>query len=43
VGWRHRWGSVALGYRHLYYDQGGDRLVQDFSFSGPSLSASFRF
>lgn len=37
------WGDATLGYRHLYYDQSGDRFVQNFRFSGPSLGASFRF
>jgi hypothetical protein len=37
------WGEVALAYRHLYYDQKGNRLVQDFKFSGPMLGATFRF
>lgn len=43
LGYRLGWGDVQLTYRHLYYDQGGDRLLQDFSFSGPALSATFRF
>ena len=37
------WGDATLGYRHLYYDQSGDKLVQNFRFSGPTLGASFRF
>ena len=37
------WGGVALVYRELQYDQGGDRLVQDLRFSGPALGISFRF
>jgi hypothetical protein len=37
------WGEVALAYRHLYYDQKGNDLVQDFKFSGPMLGATFRF
>ena len=37
------WAGVTLGYRHLSYDQGGSKLVQDFSFSGPFLAAKFSF
>ncbi len=37
------WGDVMLAYRHLYYDQADDKLLQDFEFSGPALSATFRF
>ena len=43
VGYQTGWAGVTLGYRHLHYDQGGDRLVQDFSFGGPFLALSFRF
>ena len=37
------WGDALLAYRHLYYDQTGDKLLQDLSFSGPALGVSFRF
>lgn len=37
------WGDATLGYRHLYYDQSGDKLIQNFRFSGPTLGASFWF
>jgi hypothetical protein len=37
------WIDVKLVYRHLYFDQGSDKLVQDMSFSGPALGVSFRF
>jgi hypothetical protein len=40
-GWS--WGSVQLMYRHLYYDQRNDKLLQDMHFSGPALGVSFRF
>lgn len=43
VGYQTGWAGVTLGYRHLYYDQSGDQLVQDFSFSGPFLAANFNF
>ena len=37
------WGEVTLVYRHLYYDQKDDKLLQDMRFSGPALGATFRF
>ena len=37
------WGDATLAYRHLFYDQGGDKLVQDLKFSGPLLGVTFRF
>jgi hypothetical protein len=40
-GWS--WGSVQLVYRHLYYDQKNDKLLQDMRFDGPALGISFRF
>ena len=43
IAYAFEWGDATLGYRHLYYDQGGDKFVQNFRFSGPSLGASFRF
>lgn len=38
-----KWGEVVLAYRSLSYDQGDDKLLQDFRFSGPALGATFRF
>ena len=43
VAYAFKWGDVVLAYRHLYYDESGDGLFQSFSFSGPSLGATFRF
>lgn len=37
------WGRVTFAYRDLYYDQSGDKLVQDLRFSGPALGVAFRF
>jgi len=34
---------VLLTYRHLDYDEKGDKLVQDLRFSGPALGVTFRF
>ena len=35
--------GVTLAYRHLYYDQKDDKLIQDMRFSGPALGVTFRF
>jgi hypothetical protein len=43
IGYAFRWGDALLAYRHLYYDQKGDKLLQDINFSGPALAVSFRF
>lgn len=43
IGYTFKWGDVLLAYRHLYYDQKGDKLIQDMRFSGPALGATFRF
>jgi hypothetical protein len=43
LGYQMNWGSVALGWRHLSYEQSGNRLVQDLSFSGAFLSVNFTF
>lgn len=43
IAYAFEWGDATLGYRHLYYDQSGDKFVQNFRFSGPTLGASFRF
>lgn len=37
------WGDMLLAYRHLEYDQPADKLLQDFSFSGPGFGARFTF
>lgn len=43
IGYAFKWGDALLVYRHLYYDQKGDKLIQEMRFSGPALGASFRF
>ncbi len=44
IGYRfNSWGSVVLIYRHLEYDQGKNKLLQNVSFSGPALGISFHF
>jgi len=42
VAYSYKWGGVTLAYRHLYYDQKGDKLIQDMRFSGPALGVTFR-
>lgn len=37
------WGDALLAYRQLFYDQAGNKLLQDFRFSGPALGVTFRF
>lgn len=39
----YQWGDLMLVYRHLYFDEGGDGLMEDFSFTGPAFGARFRF
>jgi hypothetical protein len=43
IGYTFKWGDVLLAYRHLYYDQKDDKLIQEMRFSGPALGATFRF
>ena len=43
LGYQFNWGGVALGYRHLSYEQGSKNLVQDLSFSGAFLALNFTF
>jgi hypothetical protein len=43
VGYAFKWGDVRLDYRYLYYDQSGDKLLQDVSFAGFALGVNFRF
>lgn len=37
------WGDLIIAYRHLEYDQGTDKLLQDFSFGGPLVGFRFNF
>lgn len=43
VGYGFNWGDVTLTYRHLYYDQSGDKLIQNLAFSGPAVGVNFHF
>ena len=43
VAYGFRWGDVVLAYRNLYYDQSGDKLVQNVRLGGPALGVTFRF
>jgi hypothetical protein len=43
VAYSFKWGAVTLAYRNLYFEQGGDKLIQDMRFDGPELGVTFRF
>jgi hypothetical protein len=43
IGHAFKWGEALLSYRYLYYDMGGDKLLQKFDFSGPAVGLNFRF
>jgi hypothetical protein len=43
VAYTFGWGDVTLAYRYLYYDEKNGKLIQDLSFNGPALGATFRF
>jgi hypothetical protein len=43
VGYRFGGWDARLLYRKLFYDEGEDGLVENLSFSGPVLGATFRF
>ena len=43
LSYAYGWGDLLLAYRHLEYDQPSDKLLQDFSFSGPGIGARFTF
>ena len=43
LGYQMSWGSLALGWRHLSYEQNGNNLVQDLSISGAFLAVNFTF
>lgn len=43
VGYGFDWGDVGLVYRHMEWDFGSGNELEDISFSGPQLTATFRF
>ena len=43
LGYGFKWIDMLLAYRHLYYEQDDDDLVQDLSLSGPEIGLIFRF
>jgi hypothetical protein len=43
VGYHFDWGDVSLAYRHLKWDLGSRSPIDDISFGGPQLTATFRF
>jgi len=38
-----KWGDVGLMYRHLSYEQTGDKLLSHLTMGGPALGATFHF
>ena len=43
LGYTWNWGEGLVGYRYLSSDQSSGKLVQDMSFKGPLVGASWRF
>ena len=43
IGYRFDWGDVSLAYRYLKWDLGSSSPIDDIGFSGPQLTATFRF
>lgn len=43
IGYAFKWGEMLATYRYVYYDLGGDGLLQDVRFGGPAFGATFRF
>jgi hypothetical protein len=43
IGYSFGWGDVILTYRYLAYDMKDDKLLQNTSFGGLALGASFHF
>jgi hypothetical protein len=43
VGYSARWGDTFLVWRHLDYDFGRGRMIDDLQFSGPALGVAFHW
>lgn len=43
LSWAFGWGDLLVLYRHLEYDEGSGKLLNNFSFSGPLIGARFSF
>jgi len=43
VGHSFKWGDVIFAYRYLSYEQGGNKLIENLSFTGFGLGVNFRF
>ncbi len=43
LSYGYAWGELALAYRHLSYDFGDEKLLDNVSFSGPAVGATFDF
>ncbi len=42
VAYSFKWCDVTFAYRNLYFDQEGDKLIQDLRFDGFALGVTFR-
>jgi len=43
VGYKYGWGDVVFAYRHIDWDLGSDRVIDEIDFSGPALQAKWYF
>lgn len=43
IAYQTGWAGVTVGYRHLSYEAGGNSLVRDFSFGGPTIALNMTF
>ena len=43
IAYSYKWGDIALTYRYLSYEMGGDKLLEDVVLKGPAFGAAFRF
>jgi hypothetical protein len=43
LAYRYNWGELIIVFRHLEYDEGSDKFLQNLAFSGPTVGARIRF
>ena len=43
VGYKFGWGDVVFAYRHIDWELGSDRVIDQIDFSGPALQAKWYF
>ncbi|MFT3805644.1 hypothetical protein [Arenimonas sp.] len=43
IGYSARWGETFLVWRHLAYEFGEDRAIENISFSGPAIGVAFHW